>query len=141
MPILESIDNVRRVLTTSRTIAVLGAHREEQRAAFYVPEYLHEHGYRILPVNPKLAGTTLWGEPVRSTLAELAEPVDMIDVFRRPSALPDHVDDILAMWPRPATVWFQLGIRNDAVAARLAAEGLDVVQDRCTLADHEHLGL
>jgi len=124
------------VLERSRVIAVLGAHRERSRPAFYVPDYLHDQGYRVLPVNPGLAGETLWGEPVRSNLAELTEAVDLVDVFRRPEALDDHLADFLAMRPAPAVVWFQLGIRNDRVAAQLVARGLDVVQDRCTLADH-----
>jgi predicted CoA-binding protein len=129
------------ILRASRVIAVLGAHHEEERAAFYVPDYLHQQGYRILPVNPTLAGRTLWGEPVRSTLAELTEPVDMVDVFRRSSKVAGHVADILAMEPRPAVVWLQLGVRNDAAAAELAAAGIEVVQDRCTLADHRRYGI
>jgi predicted CoA-binding protein len=127
------------VLRQARTIAVLGAHPEASRAAFYVPDYLHAQGYRILPVNPQLAGRTLWGEPVRRSLAELGEPVDIVDVFRRPDLLPSHLDDLLAMAPRPQLVWLQLGIRNDAFARDVQAAGIDVVQDRCTLADHRRL--
>ncbi|HWM84680.1 MAG TPA: CoA-binding protein [Kofleriaceae bacterium] len=124
------------VLARSRVVAVLGAHHEAQRPAFYVPDYLHEQGYRILPVNPGLVGQTLWGEPVRARLTELDEPIDLVDVFRRSQAIDDHLDDFLAMRPSPSVVWFQLGIRNDRVAAALVARGMDVVQDRCTLADH-----
>jgi uncharacterized protein len=126
-----------KVLKRSRVVAVLGAHREPHRAAFYVPEYLHGQGYRVLPVNPQLAGQTLWGEPVRARLTDLDEAIDLVDVFRRPAALDDHLDDFLAMRPAPGAIWFQLGIRNDRVAAALVAAGLDVVQDRCTLADHK----
>jgi hypothetical protein len=140
MPELRGDDEVVRVLSTSRVIAVLGAHHEAGRPAFYVPDYLFEQGYRILPVNPALAGRELWGEKVRGSLTELAgEAVDLVDVFRRPEALPAHIDELLGMQPRPTTVWFQLGIRNDAVAAKLVAAGIDVVQDRCTLADHRRL--
>ena len=124
------------VLARSRVVAVLGAHHEAQRPAFYVPDYLHGQGYRVLPVNPGLVGQTLWGEPVRARLTELDEPIDLVDVFRRPEAIDDHLDDFLAMRPSPGVVWFQLGIRNDRVAAALVARGMDVVQDRCTLADH-----
>jgi len=124
------------VLVRSRVVAVLGAHREFHRPAFYVPDYLHQQGYRILPVNPVLVGETLWGEPVRGSLAELREPVDFVDVFRRPEALGDHVADFLAMQPLPKVAWFQLGIRNDRVAAALSERGIDVVQDHCALADH-----
>ena len=132
---------VRAILTSSPTIAVLGIHREPEKAAFYVPEYLHDEGYRILGVNPTFVGQELFGEPVRATLAEIAEPVDLVDVFRRPDAIPAHVDDILAMRPRPKVVWFQLGIRNDDAAKILEAAGITVVQNRCTLADHQRLGL
>jgi len=140
MPELRRDDEVTRVLSQSRVIAVLGAHDEAGRAAFYVPDYLFEQGYRILPINPALAGRELWGEKVRRSLGELAgEQVDLVDVFRRPEALPGHLDELLAMKPAPKAIWFQLGIRNDAVAAKLVAAGIDVVQDRCTLADHRRL--
>jgi len=132
---------VRAILTSSPTIAVLGVHREPEKAAFYVPEYLHDEGYRILGVNPTFAGQILFGEPVRATLAEIKEPVDLVDVFRRPDAIRAHVDDILAMQPRPKVVWFQLGIRNDDAAKILEAGGITVVQNRCTLADHQRLRL
>lgn len=132
---------IREILTTSPTIAVLGMHREPEKAAFYVPEYLHDEGYRIIGVNPTLAGTELLGERVRATLREIAEPVDLVDVFRRAEWLPGHVEDILAMKPRPRVVWFQLGIRHDEVAHILEAAGIAVVQNRCTLAEHQRLGL
>ena len=132
---------LREILSTSPTIAVLGIHIEPEKAAFYVPEYLHDEGYRILGVNPQFAGNELFGERVRDTLAELAEPVDLVDVFRRAELIPGHVEDLLAMKPRPRVVWFQLGIKNDDVARVLEASGIVVVQNRCTLADHQRLGL
>jgi uncharacterized protein len=131
-----AVEEVKRVLRDAKIVAVLGAHVEPDRAAHYVPDYLASVGYRILPVNPGLVGRRLWGEPVRATLAELREAVDIVDVFRRPELLPAHLEDILAMQPRPKTVWLQLGIRNDDFARELVAAGIDVVQDRCTLADH-----
>jgi uncharacterized protein len=141
MPIAGDSPDPRTVLTRARTIAVLGAHDQPSRPAFYVPDYLHDQGYRILPVNPGLAGRTLWGEPVRASLRDLGEPVDVVDVFRRSELLPGHLDEILAMRPRPGLVWLQLGIRNDAFADALRREGIEVIQDRCTLADHRALGL
>lgn len=138
---LTTLDEVRPVLEEARTIAVLGAHTAPQKPAHYVPDYLRSQGYRILPVNPVFAGQTLWGEPVRSTLAELDEPVDVVDVFRRGDQVPQHLDDVLAMQPLPKLVWLQLGIRNDGVARQLVERGIEVVQDRCTLADHRALGL
>ncbi|HEX8107347.1 MAG TPA: CoA-binding protein [Kofleriaceae bacterium] len=132
---------LREILTTSPTVAVLGIHREQEKAAYYVPEYLHDEGYRILGVNPRFRGEPLFGEPVRATLAEIGEPVDLIDVFRRPTAIPDHIEDILAMKPRPKVVWLQLGIKNDEAARILEAAGITVVQNRCMLADHQRLAL
>jgi uncharacterized protein len=124
------------LLAGAKVIAVLGAQRGAQLPAHYVPDYLHRQGYRILPVNPTHVGQTLWGEPFRAHLGDLTEAVDMVDVFRRAEHLDGHLADFLAMRPAPRAVWFQLGIRNDRVATALAAAGLDVVQDRCTMADH-----
>ena len=132
---------VREILTGSPTIAVLGINDQPEKAAFYVPEYLHDEGYTIIGVNPKLVGTELFDNEVRGTLAEIDEPVDLVDVFRRSEAIPDHVEDILAMSPRPKVVWLQLGIANDDAARVLEAAGITVVQNRCTLAEHQRLKL
>jgi uncharacterized protein len=132
---------LREILTTSPTIAVLGVHREPEKAAFYVPEYLHDEGYRIIGVNPRFAGEQLFGETVRNTLAEIGEPIDVVEVFRRAERIPDHVEDMLAMDPRPKVVWFQLGIKNEDAAHILESAGILVVQNRCMLADHQRLGL
>jgi uncharacterized protein len=141
MPTKIDDTQLRAILTSCRTIAVLGVHADPSRPAHYVPDYLHTQGYRILGVNPQLVGTALFDAPVRATLAELAEPVELVDVFRRAELIPGHLEDLLAMRPLPRVVWFQLGIVNDDAAARLAAAGITVVQDRCTLADHRRLGL
>jgi predicted CoA-binding protein len=136
--LLEREEHVRALLASCRTVAVLGASTDPSKAGYYVPAYLRSQGYRVFPVNPAAVGQVLHGEPVRATLAELG-PVDLVDVFRRPDQLPGHVDELIAA--RPGAVWFQLGIRHDAAAARLVAAGLTVVQDRCTLADHRRWGL
>jgi hypothetical protein len=132
---------LREILTISPTIAVLGVHHEPEKAAYYVPEYLHGEGYRIIGVNPRFRDQELFGERVHGTLAEITEPVDLVDVFRRAEQIPEHVEDILAMAPRPKVVWFQLGIKNNEVARILEAAGITVVQNRCTLAEHQRLGL
>ena len=132
---------LREILTSSPTIAVLGAHTEPEKAAFYVPEYLHDEGYRIIGVNPQFVGESLFGHPIRATLSEIGEQIDIVDVFRKSEAIPDHVEDILAMKPRPKVVWFQLGIKHEDAAKVLEAAGITVVQNRCTLADHQRLGL
>lgn len=139
MPELRSDSDLRRVLTEARSIAVLGAHVDPARPASYVPAYLQAHGYRVLAVNAMYAGQPLFSAQARATLAELAEPVDIVDIFRRADKLGEHLADILAMKPRPKVVWLQLGIRNDAFAAALLAAGIDVVQDRCTMAEHRRL--
>jgi predicted CoA-binding protein len=128
-----------RVLRESRTVAVLGAKAHPSEPAHYVPAYLARVGYRVLPVNPTLTGTTILGERVLPTLADLPDPVDVIDVFRRPEYLPGHANEILALPWRPAVVWFQLGIRNDVAAERLARAGIRVVQDRCMMPEHRRL--
>jgi uncharacterized protein len=128
-----------RILREARTVAVLGAKVGAAQPAFYVPAYLHARGYRILPVNPVLAGQTVFGETVVGTLADLRERADVIDVFRRPEYLPGHAHEILALSWRPRAVWFQLGIRHDGAAAQLARAGIDVVQDRCMMPEHRRL--
>lgn len=141
VPEYSAPEDLRRILEKARVIAVLGAHPQTGRAASYVPAYLHSVGYRIYPVNPAKVGMKLWGRPVRASLSEVPEPVDMVDVFRRSDALPGHLDEILAMSPLPRLVWLQQGIRNDDFAQKLLAAGIDVVQDRCTLAEHRRLGI
>lgn len=141
MPILTRPAELGRVLQGSRVVAVLGARKEGSRPSHYVPDYLHRMGYQILPVNPELVGEELWGEPVVARLDHLAQPVDLVDVFRRSDRLADHLDEILAMRPLPRAVWFQVGIRDDEVARALTEAGIDVVQDACTMVEHRHAGL
>jgi hypothetical protein len=142
-PAPPSIDDafLRGILAEARTIAVLGAHVDELRPAFYVPDYLYAQGYRVLPVNPVLAGQTRWNEPFQSRLDAIDEPVDVVDVFRRSDLVEGHVEEILAMRYRPRVVWMQLGVSSRAASTRLIDAGIDVVEDRCTLADHRRLGV
>lgn len=139
MNLLQDDESLAKLLREAKTIAVLGAKADPSAPAFYVPAYLHARGYRILPVNPKLAGQRLFGIPAVPTLADLAELPDVIEVFRRPQFLPDHAGEILALPDRPAAVWFQLGIRHDGAAERLARAGIRVVQDRCMMPEHRRL--
>jgi len=128
-----------RILREAKTIAVLGAKEGATEPAHYVPQYLQGRGYRVIPVNPILAGRTILGETVVATLADLPEPVDLIDVFRRPEYLPGHAREIIALARPPRVVWFQLGIRHDGAAAELVRAGMDVVQDRCMMPEHRRL--
>jgi predicted CoA-binding protein len=137
--VVTDADGLRAILRELKTVAVLGVKAQAGQAAHYVPAYLAAHGYRILPVNPTLAGQTLFGRPVVARLADLDEPADVIEVFRRPEYLPGHAGEILALPWRPAVVWFQLGIRNDEAAERLARANIRVVQDRCMMPEHRRL--
>jgi predicted CoA-binding protein len=130
-------EQLRSLLAEARRIAVLGAHPDPAKPAHYVPDYLHQRGYQVLAANPMYTERTLWDEPVRATLAEIPSPVDVVDVFRRSEQLAAHLDDVLAV--RPALVWLQSGIRNDAFARRLEDAGIAVVQDRCLMVEHRRL--
>jgi predicted CoA-binding protein len=130
--ILSRDEDVRRVLATPRSVAVLGAKESAHEAAFYVPAYLRARGWTVVGVNPGLAGRDWLGRVAVGSLAELA-PVEVVEVFRRAQFVPGHVDELLALPWRPAVVWFQLGIRHDEAAERLADAGIDVVQDRCMM--------
>lgn len=138
---IESGEDIRRLLATTRRIAVLGIKTEAQidQPAFYVPEYLVQAGFELIPVPvyyPQV--TEILGCPVVRRLTEIVGSVDVLDVFRRPQDLPAHLEDILAL--RPKAVWLQQGIRHDAFAKRLVDAGIDVVQDRCLLVEHRRYG-
>ena len=129
------------LLQRTRRIAVLGIKtaNDTGQPAYYVPQYAQRAGYEIVPVPvyyPEVI--EILGQPVYRAVADIPEPVDMVNVFRRPKDIPAHVDDIISA--RPASVWFQLGIRNDAAAERLARAGIDVVQDRCLLVELQRVG-
>jgi predicted CoA-binding protein len=131
---------IRRILEATRRIAVLGIKTaESMQPAYYVPQYAQRAGYEIVPVPvyyPEV--TEILGQPVYRRLADIPEPVDLVDVFRRPKDIPAHLDDLLAA--RPRAVWLQSGIRNDEAAERLARAGIDVVQDACLMVELRHIG-
>lgn len=138
---LRTLQDVGRILRDHKVIAVVGFHPDPMKPAHYVPEYMYRQGYTIIPVNPALAarGESFFGHKAVSTLAEIALSVDVVEVFRRSDKVGVHLADMLAMSPLPKVVWLQQGIRNEEVAAELLAHGVDVVQDRCMLADHRAL--
>lgn len=136
--LLTTDDDLRRVLAQPRSVGVLGAKPEPWEPAFSVPRYLHAHGWAVIGVNPRLAGSDWLGRTAVASLDQLP-PVDVVEIFRRAEALPAHVEEILALPWRPNVVWFQLGIRHDAAATRLVASGIDVVQDRCMMPEHRRL--
>lgn len=128
---------IARVLRETRRIAVLGIKPESQahQPAFYVPEYMVRAGYTVIPVPVYFPDVTeILGQQVYRSVAAVPGGVDLVNVFRRAEDIPPHVDDLLAAKPR--CVWFQLGIRNDEAAQRLAEAGIKVVQDRCLMVEH-----
>lgn len=128
---------IARVLAYTRRIAVLGIKMESSQPANYVPAFAQRAGLEIVPVPVYYPDATeILGERVYRKVADVPGDVDMVNVFRRPKDIPAHVDDIIAKQPR--CVWFQLGIRNDEAAERLANEGIDVVQDRCLMVELQH---
>ena len=135
------LTDVKDVLESAKTIAVLGVSANLEKPANYVPQYMFDHGYTVLPVNALLVGQMMFKQPVTATLAELKQPIDIVDMFRRSEFLEPHLEDILAMRPLPKLVWLQLGIRNDDFTKKLLEAGIEVVQDRCLLADHKNLHL
>ncbi|MCS7057379.1 MAG: CoA-binding protein [Meiothermus sp.] len=128
---------LRALLQSARTVAVLGAHPNPVKPAHYVPAYLKERGYELLPVNPAYAGQVLWGREVVGCLDELEGPVDILNVFRRSEVLLGHLEEVLRL--RPGLVWLQSGIRNQVFAQRLEQAGIPVVQDRCLMVEHRRL--
>jgi predicted CoA-binding protein len=137
--LIDSWDGIRRVLAETQRIAVLGIKEGDHRPAFFVPEYAQRAGFEIVPVPVYYPDATeMLGEPVYRTISAIPGDIDMVNVFRKPQDIPAHLDDIIAK--RPKTVWFQLGIRNDEAAERLAKEGIDVVQDRCLLVELRRIG-
>lgn len=133
------MDHLDEFLSSVRTVAVLGAHTDPIKPAFYVPADLHRSGIRIVPVNALLAGQTAHDETIRASLADIDEPVDILDVFRRPEALSAHLHEILAMKRRPKLVWLQSGIRDAAFAQQIQSEGMTIVQDRCLMLEHRRV--
>jgi len=138
MPLIETDEEIARVLGYTKRIAVLGIKTEPSQPAYYVPAYAQRTGHEIIPVPvyyPEL--TEILGQKIYRRIADIPGPVDMVDVFRRPKDIPAHLDDILAKQPR--CVWFQLGIRNDEAAETLSKAGIDVVQDRCLMVEMQNL--
>lgn len=137
MPLTRDED-IAALLGATRTVAMVGASDRPDRPSHGVMRFLQGHGYRVIPVNPQLAGHELLGEPVVATVAE-AGPVDMVDIFRRPQAAGEAVDEAIAAGAK--AVWLQIGVINHEAAARAEAAGLQVVMDRCPKIDIPRLSV
>ncbi len=128
MPITSDAE-IAELLQSTRTIALVGASDRPDRPSYEVMQFLQRHGYRVIPVNPQITGEHVHGEYVWRELAQIGEPIDMVDIFRRPQAAGEAVDQAIAAGAK--SVWMQLGVINDDAAARAEAAGLKVVMDRC----------
>lgn len=135
-----SDDDLRRILTGSRVIALVGASANPDRPSHRVGWFLARQGYRVIPVNPGLAGQSLFGETVVARLEDLPPEVDMVDIFRRSEEVGPVVDAALAL-PGLRTVWMQLGVVNEAAAEAARARGVEVVMDRCPAIEIPRLGV
>lgn len=131
--------DIKALLEGARTIALVGASDRPDRPSYRVMAMLQEHGYRVIPVNPQIAGEHLHGEFVFRELAQIGEPIDIVDIFRRPLAAGEAVDEAIAVGAK--AVWMQLGVINGEAAARAEAAGLTVVMDRCPAIEIPRLGV
>lgn len=136
---LTSDEDIAELLNSARTIAMVGASDRPDRASYGVMKFLQDRGYRVIPVNPQITGEHVHGEFVWRELAQIGDPIDIVDIFRRSEAAGEAVDQAIAIGAK--AVWMQLGVINDAAAARAEAAGLKVVMDRCPKIEIARLGL
>ena len=130
---------LRAILASVKIIAVVGASPNRARPVFTVMTYLLSKGFRVIPVNPGHAGGEILGQRVHARLADIPEPVDMVDIFRRVDAIAGVVDEALALDPKPQVIWMQLGLRDDEAAAKAEAAGVTVIMERCPKIEYGRL--
>jgi predicted CoA-binding protein len=138
MPLTRDED-IRTLLENARTIALVGASDRPSRPSYGVMAYLQNHGYRVIPVNPQITGEHVHGEFVFRELTQIGEPIDIVDIFRNSNAAGDAVDEAIAVGAK--AVWMQLGVINEAAAARAEAAGLQVVMNACPAIEIPRLGI
>jgi predicted CoA-binding protein len=130
---------IRQLLSSAKTIAIVGASPKPDRPVYGVMAYLLRAGYRCIPVNPGQTGKEILGQPVVARLADIGEPIDIVDIFRQQFALAGAVDEALALPVKPKAVWMQLDLSDEAAAAKAEAAGVMAVMDRCTKIEHARL--
>lgn len=137
----DSYDNayIAEILNTVKTIAVVGASANDVRPSFFVTKYLIDKGYTVFPINPGHAGKEILGRMTYARLADVPEPIDMVDIFRASAAVPAIVDEVLALDPLPKVIWMQVTVRHDEAAARAEAAGIKVVMNRCPKIEYGRL--
>lgn len=136
---LKADQDITTLLKNARTIAMVGASDRPDRASNGVMQFLQKHGYRVIPVNPALEGRSVNGETTVASLGEISERIDIVDIFRNPDAAGEAVDQAIAA--KAGAVWLQLGVINEAAAARAEAAGMQVVMDRCPKIEFARLDL
>jgi predicted CoA-binding protein len=130
---------IRGILNTVKTIAMVGASAKDNRPSYFAFKYLLERGYNMIPINPGLAGKDLLGKPIYARLADVPEPIDMVDIFRAAPFVLPIVQEALALKPKPNVIWMQLSVRNDEAAALAEANGMKVVMNRCPKIEYGRL--
>jgi predicted CoA-binding protein len=130
---------LKSILDRCKTVAIVGVSGNPVRPSYFVARYLSLKGYKVIPVNPGLAGQELFGHQVRASLSDVDEPVDMVDIFRRSDAVPAIVDEALEVFPDLKAVWMQIGVEHGEAAQKAEARGVDVVQDRCPKIEYPRL--
>jgi predicted CoA-binding protein len=132
---MDDINTLRRILSETRVIAVVGLSADWYRPSYFAAKYMQEHGYRVIPVNPKYPA--ILGEKCYRSLSDIPEPVDMVDVFRKTQDVPPIADEAIAIGAK--VFWQQLGVKNEAAATKARAAGLAAVLDRCVKIEHGRL--
>ena len=135
MPIVDDVAGLRRILARSRTLAVVGLSAQWYRPSYFAAKYMQDHGYRIVPVNPRYE--EVLGQKCYPDLRSIPHPVDLVDCFRKASDIPPLAEDAIAIGAK--VLWMQLGIVNEAAAQRAVAAGLDVVMNRCVKIEHARI--
>jgi len=130
---------LRNILTRTKVVAMVGVSMNPIRPSYFVARYLSLKGFEVIPVNPRHTGETLFGQTVRGALSDIEVPVDMVDIFRRPQAVPTIVDEALEQLPGLQTIWMQIGVSHEQAAAKAQAQGLSVIQNRCPKIEYQRL--
>jgi hypothetical protein len=134
-----SDDLLRKILSRTRRIAVVGVSMNPVRPSYYVARYLALKGYQVVPVNPGHAGEILFGQPVIASLGDIKGGIDMVDIFRRSEHVQPIVDEALAAFPNLQTIWMQIGVIHEGAAETARARGVDVIMDRCPKIEYQRL--